>query len=144
MVINQGEPRVYHFLSDAGFLQKWRIIWQIMVIVDTPNKHTKQTRPQSTSSVRRVVPPRSNTKLIAGSARSSTTGHYTIPYHTIPYHIIPCYTIILSTISYYTSLPNTILYRTVLQYTIHYRHANDNDIANLEDLESPYASELGP
>ena len=30
-------PLVKHYLSNAGFLQTWRILWQAMVILDTVN-----------------------------------------------------------------------------------------------------------
>ena len=37
---SQGEPLVQHYLSNAGFLQNWRIIYQITVIPLTRrNKH---------------------------------------------------------------------------------------------------------
>ena len=33
----QGEPLVHRYLSNASFLQTWRITWQHMVIIDTTN-----------------------------------------------------------------------------------------------------------
>ena len=33
--IFQGEPLVQHFLSNTGFLQKWRRMRQIMALLDT-------------------------------------------------------------------------------------------------------------
>ena len=32
---NQGELRVYHYLSNAGVLQQWQRLLQLMVLLDT-------------------------------------------------------------------------------------------------------------
>ena len=48
-----------NYLSNAGFLQQWRTIWLITVILDT-TKHAENKRGRvghATSSVRQVVPP---------------------------------------------------------------------------------------
>ena len=56
--VDQGTPFVWHYLSNTWFLQQWRIVQQSMGILDTTETHTKQARPQQTSSVRQVVPPK--------------------------------------------------------------------------------------
>ena len=43
----------WHYLSNAGVPQKWRICWQMMMVLGT----NKRMRPHWTSSVRQVVPP---------------------------------------------------------------------------------------
>ena len=53
-IIEQGEPLVWHYLSDTWFLQKWRMILQVQLVSHirqvTPQR--TKTRPQRTSSVR--------------------------------------------------------------------------------------------
>ena len=39
----QGQPLVLRYLSNAGVLQRWRMMWQIMVILDAA-KYTSDER----------------------------------------------------------------------------------------------------
>ena len=57
MSVFQEESLVSHYLSNAGFLQKWQTIWQHMVNLDTINSAYNKRCSIRPSSVRQVVPP---------------------------------------------------------------------------------------
>ena len=64
---NNNTNSINNYLSNAGFLQKWLAIWQIVVILDTINSaYNKRGRIRQVA-FRRVVPPKGRrVRLVPG------------------------------------------------------------------------------